>query len=91
MIEKIQALEDNNWIRDCKGTWRSMILHPPKPHQEGVTYIKEFIWSLRISYHELNAVTKSFLFPIPHYTDSVKDFEDSNGMMFFITLDARQD
>lgn len=89
MIEKIQALEDNNWIRDCKRAWGSMILLAPKPHQEGVTCIKELIWLLCVIHRAFNTVTELFVFPIPRYADSIEDFKDSNGMMFFITLDTR--
>ena len=67
-----------------------MILLAPKPHQEEVTSIDDFIWRLCVSYRALNAVTKSFTFPIPRCAESIEDFGDSNGPIFFITLDARQ-
>ena len=35
-------------------------------------------------------MTESFTFPIPRCASSIEDFGDSNGPMFFITLDARQ-
>ena len=88
--EQIQALDNNKWIRDCKGPWGSMILLAPKPHQEGVTDINEFVWRLCVSYRGLNAVTESFTFPIPRCASSIADFGDSNGPMFFIALDAHQ-
>ena len=31
MTEQIQALDNNKWIRDCKGPWGSMIFLVPKP------------------------------------------------------------
>ena len=43
MTEQIQALDNNKWIRDCQGPWGSMILLAPKPHQEEVTSIDDFI------------------------------------------------
>ena len=66
-----------------------MILLAPKLHQENVTNIQEFIWRLCVSYRALNAVTKSFIFPIPRCVDSIEDFGDSNGPIIFITLDTR--
>ena len=67
-----------------------MILLAPKPHQEGVTHIKDFFWRLCVSYRGLNAVTESFTFPIPRWAASIQDFGDSNDPLFFITLDTRQ-
>ena len=90
VTEQIQALENNKWIRYSQGTLGSMIVHTSKPHQEEVTSIDDFIWRLCVSYCALNAVTKSFTFPIPRCADSIDDFGDSNGPMSFITLDARQ-
>ena len=90
MATQIQALENNKWIRDCEGPWGAMNLLAPKPHQENVTNIQDFIWRLCVSYRALNAVTKYFTFPIPCCADSIEHFGDSNGPMFFINLDARQ-
>ena len=90
MNDQIEALNTNKWIRDCKGAWVSMILFAPKPHQEDKVDIKDFVWRLCVSYRGLNRVTKSFMFPIPRCSDSIEDFGDSNGIMSFITLDARQ-
>ena len=89
MNKQIKTLEDNNGIIDCDGAWGSMILLAPKPHQEGINNIDDFVWRLCVSYRRLNSVTKSFLFPIPRYAESIEDFGDSNGPMFFITLNAR--
>ena len=67
-----------------------MILLAPKPHQEGINNIKDFVWRLCVSYRGLNSVTKPFIFPIPRCAESIEDFGDSNGPMFFITLDTQQ-
>ena len=90
MTTQIQALENSKWIRDCEGPWGAMILLAPKPHKENVTNIQDFIWRLCVSYRALNAVTKFFIFFILRCADSIEDFGDSNGPMFFINLDARQ-
>ena len=89
MDEHIQALEANDWICDCEGPWGSIVVLAPKPHQESCVNIKDFVWRLCISYRPLNGVTKSFEFPIPRCTDSIENFGDSSGRMYFISLDAR--
>ena len=47
------------------------------------------MWRLCVSYRSLNSVTHGFEFPIPHYTDSIDEFGDSNGSICFISLDTR--
>ena len=44
IMEHIQALLKNDWIEECKGPWGSLIVLAPKPHQEHVTDINDFIW-----------------------------------------------
>ena len=90
MMEKIQTIESNKWIRNCKGPWGSMILLTPKPYQEEVTNIKDFVQRLYVSYYSLNTVTQSFTFLIPCCADSIENFGDSNGLISFIILDDRQ-
>ena len=58
--QKIKTLEDNNWITDCDGGWGSMILLAPKPYQEDINNIDDFVWRLCVSYRGLNSVTKTF-------------------------------
>ena len=79
------------WITDCDGPWRSIILLAPKPRQEDIHIINNFVWRLCVSYRSLNIVTKPFTFPIPRCAESVEDFGYSNGPILFITLDARQE
>ena len=43
MTDQIEALNNNKWIRDCKGVWGSMILLAPKPHQEDVVNMKDVV------------------------------------------------
>ena len=69
MTDQIEALNNNKWIRDCKGVWGSMILLAPKPHQEDVVNMKDVVWRRCASYRGLNRVTKSFMFPIPRCAD----------------------
>ena len=67
-----------------------MIMFAPKLHQENVKNIHDFIWRICVSYRVLNTVKQYFTFAIPRCADSIEDFGDLNGLMFFITLDARQ-
>ena len=43
MDKQIKTLEDNNWIVDCNGTWGSIILLAPKPRQEDINNIDDFV------------------------------------------------
>ena len=65
IMEQIQMLLNNDWIRECKGAWGSQIVLAAKPHQEHIQHIKDFVWRLCISYRGLNRVTKPFQYPIP--------------------------
>ena len=89
MDKHIHILETNDWICDCEGPWGSLILLTPKSYQEGCTDINDFLWRLYVSYRPLNSVTRSFEFPIPHCADSIEDFGDFSGRIYFISLDAR--
>ena len=89
MNTHIQILEDNDWICDYEGSWGSLLLLAPIPHQEGCTDINDFVWSLCVSYHPFNGVTKSFEYHIPRCSNSIEDFGDFSGNIYFISLDAR--
>ena len=43
MTEQIKMIEQNIWITDYDGVWGSMILLAPKPHQEGINNIDNFV------------------------------------------------
>ena len=85
----IQALDDSGLITDCTGPWGSLSLLTPKPHEEDRNDVKDFIWRLWGSYRPLNGITRSFEFPIPRCADSIKKLGDSCGILFIISLDAR--
>jgi hypothetical protein len=84
-------LSTNWWIGRRWGPWVSMIVLAPKPHQEHVMNIEEFIWRMCVSFRRLNRVTKPFTFPIPRCADVI---EDLGGFVFlilwFISLDFQQ-
>jgi len=61
----------------------------PKPHQETVEDINDFVWRMCVSYRGLNAITLPFEYPIPRCDDALDNFGDSFGPLFFLSLDAR--
>ena len=64
-MEQIHDLLENDWIEECAGPWGIQIVLAPKPHQEHISNIDDFIWRMCVSYHVLNKVTKKFECPIP--------------------------
>ena len=91
IMNNIQTLLDNNWIKECGGPWGSMIVLAPKPHQEHVTDIKDFVWRMCVSYRQLNSITKPFEYPIPRCDDAVDSLVTCIGnQIHFISLDAKQ-
>jgi hypothetical protein len=88
ILEQQQVLLANGWIWKCYGPWGSLVVLAPKPHQEDVTNIDDFVWRMCVSYRRLNSVTLPFEYPIPRCEDAIDDFGDSAGKLFFISLDA---
>jgi hypothetical protein len=89
IMEHLEVLKANGWIRKCFGPWGSSIVLAAKPHQEHVTDISDFIWRLCVSYRRLNQVTLPFEYPIPRCDDAIDNFGDSAGRLFFIALDNK--
>ena len=89
MGKHIHILESNDWICDCEGNLGFLILLALKPHQVEYTDINDFILHLCVSYRPLNSVTRSFEFPIPRCADSIEDFGDFTGRVYFISLESR--
>ena len=91
-MEHIDALKENKWIEECKGPWGSLIVLAPKPHQEHVEDIKDFVWRMCVSYRALNAITKPFTYPIPRCDNAVSSLGiiGFGDKILFISLDAKQ-
>jgi hypothetical protein len=90
IMTQVEALYQNNWIVPCaSGVWRSMIVLAPKPHQEHVEHIDDFVWRLCVSYRKLNLVTRPFNFPIPRCEDALDNFGSGAGRLYWISLDAK--
>jgi hypothetical protein len=90
IMEHIAALKHNGWIKPCKGPWGSMIVLAPKPHQEHIENIEDFVWRMCVSYRRLNSITKPFQFPIPRCDDAIDILGVCIGVLLFIALDAKQ-
>jgi hypothetical protein len=69
----IDALIANDQICvDVDSAWLSKAVLAPKPHQEHVTDISEFIWRFCINFISLNHVTKVWSYFIPRCDDAVE-------------------
>lgn len=73
LIERdIAKLLRNKMIKQVfDGEWLSKGLLAPKPHQEDITDIEDFVWRFCVNYIPLNAVTRAIAFPIPRCDDAV--------------------
>ena len=83
-MENIKTLLHNSWIEECGGPWGSMIVLAPKPHQEHVTDINDFVWRMCVSYRKLNAVTRPVKYPIRRCDDAILQIGEAR---FFIKMD----
>ena len=90
MMQQIEGLLANEWIEETKGAWGSIIVLAPKPHQEHIEDIDDFIWRMCVSYRGLNSVTKPFAYPIPRCDDAIGSLNLGAGTIYIITVDARQ-
>ena len=91
IMTQVEQLLDNDWITECKqGSWGSMIVLAPKPHQEKVVDIQDFVWRMCVSYRGLNKVTKPFEYLIPRCDNAISSLDGGSGIIWIICLDARQ-
>ena len=90
IMEQIQALLKNDWIEECDGPWGSIIVLAPKPHQEHITHIDDFVWRMCVSYRSLNRVTLPFTYPIPRCDDAINILNIGSTEIYLITVDAKQ-
>ncbi len=66
MRKSIAALEKVGQIRQIHdGQWLFKALLAPKPHQEHVCNIEDFVWRFCVNYNPLNQVTRLVAYPIP--------------------------
>jgi hypothetical protein len=55
------------------GQWLFKALLAPKPHQEHIRDIKDFIWRFCVNYITLNQVTRLIAYPIPRCDNAVEN------------------
>ena len=90
-MDNIDVLKSWNFIIHCmEGGWGSPIVLAPKPHQEQINDIKDFIWRMCVSYRGLNKVTNPFEYPIGRCDAAIEDLGDGSGFLYFISLDCAQ-
>ena len=91
IMKHLRTLLHNKWAKEIQGSaWGFPIVLAPKPHQEHVFNIDDYIWRMCVSYRGLNRVTKIFAYPISRCDSSIEDMGDHVGIIFFISLDAKQ-
>jgi hypothetical protein len=66
-----QLLDMGFIIKDTTSPWGFKITLAPKPHQENVTEIENFVWRFCTSYILLNMITRPAEYPIPRCDDAV--------------------
>ena len=72
MRKAIAALEKVGHIRQIHdGRWLFKAVLAPKPHQEHVNDIDDFVWRFCVNYVPLNAVTRVIAYPIPRCNTAV--------------------
>ena len=54
------------------GAWLSKGLLAPKPHQESVTDIDNFVWRFCVNYIPLDSMTQVVAYPVPRCDDTVQ-------------------
>jgi len=82
-------LHNGHIVPTIKGGWLSKALLAPKPHQEHVHNILEFIWHFCVNYRPLNSVTEPYLYPIPCCDDTLNFGDGSGCRLYFISFDAK--
>ena len=81
ILNHIKFLLCNDWVEQCQGEWSSPIVLAPKPPQEGISDVKDFVWRICVSYRGLNKVTNPFEYPIGRCDSAIKDLGDASGTL----------
>jgi hypothetical protein len=84
MQKAIAALEKVGQIHQIMdGCWLFKALLTPKPHQEHVRNINNFIWRFCVNYIPLNSITQIIAYPIPR-CDSAINEEFGLGALYWL-------
>ena len=81
-----ELVKKNLIISDVKCPWGFRIILTPKPHQEEIKYIDDFIWRFCINYIRLNQTTRPMQYPIPRCDDAVMD--EFGEALYCVLMDA---
>ena len=84
------TLQNASTFLECGGPWGSPIVLAPKPHQEHITEIDQFVWQMCVSYRNLNRFTLPYEYPIPRCLDAIENLGDSAGHLYYISANAQQ-
>jgi hypothetical protein len=66
-----QLLDMGFIVKDTTSPWGFKITLAPKPHQENVTEIENYVWRFCTNYIPLNMITRPAEYPIPRCDDAV--------------------
>ena len=81
-IAKLEELGHIRQIHD--GPWLFKALLAPKPHQEHISDIKDFVWRFCVNFIPLNQITRIISYPIPRCDSAVHlAFGDGTWMWLF--------
>jgi hypothetical protein len=84
MRRAIAALEKVGQIHQITDScWLFKALLAPKPHQQHVQNINNFIWRFCVTYIPLNSVTRIIAYPIP-WCDSAINEEFGLGVLYWL-------
>ena len=77
-VGHVVQIHDGQWLFKC--------LLAPKPHQEHIYYIEEFVWRFCVNYIPLNQITRVIAYPIPRCDAAVMTACGAAG--FYWLVDA---
>ena len=84
MQKAITGLKQVGHIRrNHDGRWLFKCVLAPKPHQEHIRDINEFVWRFCVNYQPLNSVTRIIAYPIPRCNSAVF-VEFGNGKFLWL-------
>jgi hypothetical protein len=84
MRRAITALEKVDQIHQITdGCWLFKALHAPKPHQEHVQNINNFVWCFCVNYIPLNSITRIIAYPIPWCNLAINE-EFGLGVLYWL-------
>ncbi len=80
-IAALEKVSQIHWITD--GCWLFKALLAPKPHQEHVHNIDNFVWRFCVNYIPLNSITQIIGYPIPR-CDSMISEKFGLGVLYWL-------